>query len=126
MAITAVASRRGGTRRRRDLWVWVSTVGLLAAPVTAGAQVGAGEDEVGRKLFTEVASPPCGLCHVLAAAATAGKIGPSLDELKPDADRVARALKQGVGVMPSFEESLTNEQIDVLARYVARVSGAAK
>jgi sulfite dehydrogenase len=62
---------------------------------------------------------------VLAAANAAGKIGPSLDELKPDADRVARAVKQGVGVMPPYE-SLTDEQIATLARYVARVTGGAK
>jgi mono/diheme cytochrome c family protein len=98
----------------------------MVALAGAGAQAAASEDEKGRQLFTEVAKPPCGLCHTLAAAGTSGKIGPSLDELKPDADRVSRALKQGVGVMPAFEESLTEEQIAILARYVARVTGGAK
>ncbi len=99
---------------------------LLLAPLVAGAQAGAGKDEAARKLFTSTAQPPCGLCHVLADAGTSGRIGPSLDELKPDADRVTRALRQGVGVMPAFEESLTDEQIATLARYVARVTGGAK
>lgn len=101
---------------------------LLLVPLVAEAQAGAGKDkdEAARKLFTTIAQPPCGLCHVLADAGTSGKIGPSLDELKPDADRVTRALKQGVGVMPAFEETLTNEQIAMLARYVARVTGGAK
>ena len=98
--------------------------GMLVAPLLCAAQA-AGDEAVGRKLFTEVASPPCATCHVLAAAGTSGRIGPSLDELKPDADRVARAVKQGVGVMPPYE-SLTDEQIAVLARYVARASGGSK
>lgn len=110
--------------RRRSAWALACGVGLLVAPLASPAQA-AGDDAVGRKLFTELASPPCALCHVLAAAGTTGKIGPNLDELKPDADRVARAVKQGVGVMPPYE-ALTDEQIDVLARYVARASGGSK
>jgi len=99
-------------------------LGLLVA-LAPGARGAAADDDVGRKLFTEVASPPCKLCHTLAAAGATGTIGPSLDELKPDADRVTRAVKQGVGVMPPFE-ALTDEQVAVLARYVARASGGSK
>jgi len=118
------AAARHRPDRRAGLRALPSAVGLLVAARVGATQAG-GDDAAGRKLFTEVASPPCALCHVLAAAGTTGKIGPSLDELKPDADRVARAVKQGVGVMPPYE-SLTDEQIDVLARYVARASGGAK
>lgn len=110
--------------RRAGVRALACAVGMLFAPL-AGAAQAAGDEAAGRKLFTEVANPPCALCHVLAAAGTTGQIGPSLDELKPDADRVARAVKQGVGVMPPYE-SLTDEQIDVLARYVARASGGSK
>jgi mono/diheme cytochrome c family protein len=124
MGIREAAAHRRHSRRR-TAWAFACGVGLLVAPL-AGAAQAAGDDAAGRKLFTEVAKPPCGLCHVLAAAGTTGRIGPSLDELKPDADRVARAVKQGVGVMPPFEESLTDEQIAAIARYVARASGGAK
>jgi mono/diheme cytochrome c family protein len=123
-----MGTREAGARRcpdrRAGAWALACGVGLLVAPL-AGAAQAAVDDALGRKLFTEVASPTCATCHVLAAANAAGKIGPSLDELKPDADRVARAVKQGVGVMPPYE-SLTDEQIAVLARYVARVTGGAK
>lgn len=115
-------------RRRPDhrasAWALACGIGLLVAPF-AGAAQAAGDDAAGRKLFTEVASPTCATCHVLAAANAAGRIGPSLDELKPDADRVARAVRQGVGVMPPYE-SLSDEQVGVLARYVARASGGSK
>lgn len=124
-APAAVTRQRAGGRRRGSRAL-ACGIGLLLAPLACLAPAAASDDDAGRKLFTEVAKPPCGLCHVLAAAGTTGTIGPSLDELKPDADRVARAVKQGVGVMPSFEESLTDEQIAALARYVARASGGSK
>ena len=52
-------------------------------------------------------------------------VGPSLDELKPDAQRVTQAVKAGIGAMPAYTQ-LSAEQIQALARYVARASGAAK
>jgi sulfite dehydrogenase len=90
----------------------------------AGPALADDDAQVGKKLFTEVATPACALCHTLQAAGATGTVGPPLDELKPDAARVANALRNGVGVMPSYKATLTEEQIAVLARYVARVSGA--
>ena len=45
---------------------------------------------------------------------------------KPDEARVAKALRGGIGSMPSFSGSLKAEEIDALARYVARASGGAE
>lgn len=73
-------------------------------------------DDEGRKLFTGVV-PACALCHTLRAAGAQGEIGPSLDELKPDAARVAKALRSGIGQMPAFPQ-LNEAQIQALARYV--------
>jgi cytochrome c6 len=81
-------------------------------------------DETGRRLFVKDATPPCALCHTLADAGTTANVGPSLDELKPDAQRVTQAVKAGIGAMPAY--TLSAEQIQALARYVARASGAAK
>jgi cytochrome c6 len=66
-------------------------------------------------------SPPCMLCHTLKAAGAEGTVGPSLDELKPDAARVAKALKNGIGQMPAFPQ-LTEAQIQALARYVEQAT----
>ena len=44
-------------------------------------------------------------------------MGPSLDELKPDASRVMKALKTGIGQMPAFPQ-LTEAQVQALARYI--------
>jgi cytochrome c6 len=79
----------------------------------------------GRQLFVKDATPSCVICHTLADAGASGNIGPSLDELKPDASRVVKALKTGIGQMPAYPQ-LSEEQVQALARYVARATGATK
>jgi len=98
--------------------------GALGTPAHAADD--AAQLELGRVLFIKGAVPSCAVCHTLKHAGTEGQIGPILDELKPDANRVATALRNGVGNMPSFKASLSEEQIAALARYVAVATGAAK
>lgn len=90
----------------------------LAVPgVSAG-------DELGREVFTKIAQPPCALCHTLQAAGATGTVGPSLDEIRPDRQRVITTVREGIGVMPSFADKLSNEQIDAVAEFVAKAAGA--
>ena len=79
------------------------------------------KDEAGRKLFTKTAVPACAVCHTLKNAGATGEIGPSLDELKPDASRVEKAVRNGIGQMPAFK-SLSDEDVKALAAYVERVT----
>jgi cytochrome c6 len=98
-------------RMRRPLWPVLAAFGVVVAVASpAHAQ------EDGKKLFTSV-TPACALCHRLKDAGAEGQIGPSLDELKPDAARVMKALRVGIGQMPAFPQ-LTEEQIKALAVYV--------
>jgi len=98
--------------------------GLAAALALALAQPPAfAQEDVGRKVFTELAQPPCGLCHALKAAGTEGTIGPSLDELRPDKARVEEAVRKGLGAMPPFAGKLTPEQIEAVSAFVARTAG---
>ena len=90
-----------------------------------GIAYAADGDEAGRRLFVKDATPPCALCHTLADAGATANVGPSLDELKPDVQRVTQAVKAGIGAMPAYTQ-LSGEQIQALARYVARASGGAK
>jgi cytochrome c6 len=92
-------------------------VGNIGAPLAASDVI----NEQGRVLFTSAAQPPCAICHTLRDAKATGEIGPSLNEIKPDEDRVRQALQTGIGQMPAFD-SLTDEQKNILAKYVARVS----
>lgn len=98
---------------------------LLAAlhPADAGADEAA--LTLGRTVFLEAAEPQCAVCHTLADAKAAGEVGPVLDELKPDAERVTAAVSNGIGIMPAYE-SLTKEQIDAVALYVSTVAGKPK
>ena len=90
---------------------------LLVLPHAAWAE------DLGRRVFTEIAQPSCALCHALRSAGAAGTLGPSLDELKPDKARALQAIRKGVGAMPPFADKLTPEQIDAVAAYVAKVAG---
>ena len=103
-------------------WLIRGLAASLAAAFTAGAVASNGSD--GKQLFTKDATPPCALCHTLADAGATANVGPSLDELKPDAQRVTKAVKEGIGAMPPYK--LSDEQVQALARYVARASGGAK
>jgi sulfite dehydrogenase len=85
---------------------------LLAALAAAGVQA----QEDGRKLFNTV-TPACALCHTLKDAGATGAVGPSLDELKPDRQRVIQALRTGIGQMPAFTQ-LSEAQIQALGKYV--------
>ncbi|MEN4918463.1 cytochrome c [Achromobacter spanius] len=78
--------------------------------------------EAGRALFLKATTPACAVCHTLADARAAGTIGPNLDELKPDANRVAQAVRNGVRVMPAFD-ALSDADVQALAKYVAGVTG---
>jgi len=99
----------------------LTLLSLQALPV-AQAQ---SSDDMGRKLFVEGVAPlpACALCHTLKKAGATGQIGPDLDDLRPDADRVEQAMRNGIGPMPSFK-TLTEAQIKALASFVAASAGA--
>ncbi len=98
---------------------------LALACVTAFAATDADQMALGKKLFT-TSVPACAICHTLKDAGAEGAVGPVLDELKPNAARVSKALRDGIGAMPSFKATLTEAQIAALAHYVSRASGGEK
>ncbi len=95
---------------------------LLATPARADCADEAPLAE-GRQVFLEQAQPSCSLCHTLREAGASGAVGPDLDQLKPDAARVAAAVSNGLGVMPPFVDTLSAEQIRAVAHYVSSVAG---
>ncbi len=114
-------SRRPG---RCDARLAVS-LALLCLPLPAGATGEAADPRLalGRQLFGELAAPACSLCHSLRDAGAEGAIGPNLDRLRPSAAQVVAAVRGGLGVMPSYADSLDKAQIEALAHYVAEVAG---
>jgi sulfite dehydrogenase len=77
----------------------------------------------GKRIFTQGAQPACSVCHTLADAGATGRIGPNLDEMRPSAQQVLRAVRQGIGAMPAFEDTLSKTEIEAVARYVERATG---
>ena len=104
-----------------------AALALVAAGTARSADDGdANELQLGKTLFTVGANPPCATCHTLKDAGATGAVGPVLDELQPTAERVVAALKNGIGMMPSYQSSLSEAQMRALARYVAKASGGAR
>ena len=94
--------------------------GIAAATGVYSALIGRTSDQgiLGKRLFMETASPPCGVCHSLEAAGANGIIGPDLDALKPDARRIRAAVAQGVGAMPAYAEQLTDREVTALVEFI--------
>jgi mono/diheme cytochrome c family protein len=102
---------------------FLSGPALAGLLLTGAAPPGLAAEEaalaLGREVFTERAEPRCALCHTLADTGAAGDVGPNLDEMAPEAARIRAAVASGVGVMPPYAETLTPEEIDAVAAYVA-------
>jgi cbb3-type cytochrome c oxidase subunit III len=73
----------------------------------------------GKSIFTT----SCGSCHTLADAGTTGTVGPNLDQSRPPKDLVVDRVTNGQGAMPSFKDSLDEQQIEAVADYVASAAG---
>jgi mono/diheme cytochrome c family protein len=87
-----------------------------AAP--APAETGGGEQAAqGKELFANT----CGGCHTLSDAGTNGEVGPNLDELGPDAERVTAAIESGPGTMPP--NLLEGAEAEAVATYVSEAAG---
>jgi cytochrome c6 len=82
----------------------------------------AGDPAAGKEIF--LGEPACGSCHTLSDAGAAGTIGPNLDAAMPPAELVVERVTNGMGVMPSFADSLSEEQIQDAAAYVSSAAGS--
>ena len=72
--------------------------------------------EKGRIIFLETGN--CAACHALADAASDSNIGPNLNQIRPDIGRVINAVTNGIGVMPSYINEISEEEIEAVAYYV--------
>lgn len=95
-------------------WVLLVSAGAAAADDT--------RLKIGRQVFLETSQPACALCHELADAGSDRQVGPPLDQLRPDHERVRKAVVDGIGAMPAYED-LSEEEIDAVAHYVSTVAG---
>jgi mono/diheme cytochrome c family protein len=87
-----------------------------------GATAGGGQtaNAEGKLIFTQ----NCGTCHTLKDAGTNGQVGPVLDQVKPDKQRVLNAIKKGglgSGTMPA--NIVSGKEAEAVAEYVSSVAG---
>ena len=68
-------------------------------------------------------SAGCTNCHTLKDAGSNGTVGPNLDQKKPPESLVIQRVTNGKGLMPSFKDKLTAQQIKAVAKYVSSVAG---
>ena len=73
--------------------------------------------EKGREIFLEQGT--CASCHTLNDAGSQANIGPNLNEIRPDIGRVKNAVTNGIGIMPTFSEILSEEEINAVSYYVS-------
>lgn len=84
-------------------------------------EAGEGDPANGKTIF---AAQACGSCHTLGDAGTSGTVGPNLDEAEPDFNEVVDKVTNGAGVMPSFEDKLSEQEIKDVAAYVSTSAGS--
>lgn len=108
----------------RYLIVALAGLSLAAGSLTSCGPAPLTEAAVrGRDVFLNHAAPRCGQCHIFEHAGAKGIIGPNLDTMSLTKARVLRSVTQGVGVMPSQKDKLTQQQIDDVAAYVMEAAG---
>jgi mono/diheme cytochrome c family protein len=88
---------------------------------TTSTEAGGGQAAAaqGKEIFTA----NCAGCHTLGDANASGRVGPNLDDLKPDEQTVQRKVTAGGGGMPSFRGQLQEDEISAVAQYVSSVAG---
>lgn len=86
---------------------------------TTSAPSGGGDSAAGKGIFTA----NCAGCHTLSDAGASGAVGPNLDDLKPDEAAVTTVVSNGRGAMPSFQGTLSDQQIADVAAYVSSEAG---
>ena len=76
--------------------------------------------DLGKNVFLNAGN--CATCHSLKDAGSVTNIGPNLNEIKPDIGRVVNSVTNGIGVMPSYLQILSEEEINAVAYYVSESS----
>ena len=103
-------------KKKLQLTLYINLIFLIILSLNTQKLLADEIFEKGREIFLEKGT--CASCHTLNDAGSQGNIGPNLNEIRPDLNRVIIAVTNGIGVMPSFEGILTADEINSVAHYV--------
>ena len=145
-ARAALQSQRPGARKTATVLFAIAFVGFgVAMPVgfLIGNHANADSHFAGLKLTPAekrgqmVFGQNCGVCHTLAAANTVGKVGPNLDQIRPNFALVVHTIVNGClqnpptaaspqtclgqGVMPAA--IIRGQDVQQVAAFVAKFAG---
>jgi mono/diheme cytochrome c family protein len=118
LALLALATGLAGCGGEEEVTPTPETIiGTLPEQTTAEepASTVEGDASNGAQIF---ASAGCGGCHTLEAAGSSGSVGPNLDDSQPDVALTTDRVTNGQGAMPSFSDSLSEQEIADVAAYV--------
>lgn len=94
----------------------IPAVGAFANSIDPTAKLTADQVVQGRALFNDWS---CSACHTLADAKSSGQIGPAFDgNANLDYAFTADRITNGQGAMPSFGGQMTDEEIDIISKYI--------
>ena len=114
---------------------WVAKMTKPAAPAGGGAAAAIDAKALFTQGQTTTGATACGGCHKLAAAGTAGGVGPDLDQVLKGKD--AAFIKQSIedpnaeiaegfdkGIMPdTYSKLLSPAEVDAMVKYLQEVAG---
>ena len=103
-------------KKKLQLILYINLIFLIILSLNTQKLLADEVFEKGRQIFLEQGT--CASCHALNDAGSDANIGPNLNEIRPDLNRVIIAVTNGIGVMPSFEGILTADEINSVAHYV--------
>jgi len=66
----------------------------------------------------------CSNCHTLGGDPAKSQEGPNFDKELPDRETIIEVTRDGKGAMPGFGDSLSQEDFENLAAYIAETSRA--
>ncbi|HEV8251643.1 MAG TPA: cytochrome c [Gaiellaceae bacterium] len=122
VALTFALAGCGGGEEAQPLPETVSgtlpaqTESTATATETGGGGGGVqGDPAAGKQIF---AQQGCASCHTLSAAGASGTVGPNLDDAKPAYDLIIERVTNGKSPMPSFKDTLSEQQIMDVAAFV--------
>ena len=103
-------------KKKLQLTLYINLIFLIILSLNTQKLLADEIFDKGREIFLEQGT--CASCHALNDAESQANIGPNLNEIRPDLNRVIIAVTNGIGVMPSFEGILTIDEINSVAHYV--------
>jgi mono/diheme cytochrome c family protein len=118
LALLALSGGLAGCGGGEEVSPTPETIEGTLPEVTTSEEPGStveGDASNGAKIF---ASAGCGGCHTLEAAGSSGNVGPNLDQSQPDLALTVDRVTNGQGAMPSFGDSLSEQEIADVAQYV--------